>query len=166
MTDLRKPILWLIVLLAILACWYAASRYLSGTSMQTNQPSTSSATSVAYVPPQLPPTAADMIDAQPTTGFQYLVSYTDSGFAPTTLQVHSGDTVRFTNNSHAKLWVAATGDQLYPAVQNGCGSSALDSCGPLNPGEYWQFTFTKTGTWEFYNNLDTSETGTITVHSK
>ena len=80
------------------------------------------------------------------------------------LKIKKGDTVRFTNNSTGDLWIAAVGpDPLYPAVQNGCGSSALDSCRTLAPGEYWEFTFAEKGDWHFVNNVDKSKTGVVHV---
>ena len=114
-------------------------------------------------PPRPAPRPEDYVAAQPTHGFQLLVSYVGSGFEPSRASIKSGDTIRFTNNSREKLWVAAAGDHLYPAMQNGCGSSALDSCRALSPGEYWEFTFDKIGTWMFQNNLDKGKTGTVEV---
>ena len=108
-------------------------------------------------------TASDTVAALQGDSFQLLVSYTDQGFEPRTATVKAGDTVRFTNNSTGQLWVAAGGDQLYPAVQNGCGSSALDSCQAFGPGYDWEFTFTQPGTWEIQNNLNKSDVATIVV---
>ncbi|MDR3570925.1 MAG: hypothetical protein P4L81_01860 [Candidatus Pacebacteria bacterium] len=116
------------------------------------------------VPPAQPMfTNADSVDEQENQPFQFLVSYTDTGFEARITTVEVGETVRFTNNSTGQLWVAATGTQLYPSIQNGCGSSALDSCRSLQPGEFWQFTFTKKGTWDFVNNLDKTKQGAIVV---
>jgi hypothetical protein len=67
--------------------------------------------------------------------------------------------------SNGALWIAslASGSRkLYPGAST-CGTSELDSCGPLQPGQHWEFTFTKSGTWMFYNNLDKTQTGTIRV---
>jgi plastocyanin len=120
---------------------------------------------VRIPPPQPPPTPADTVAAQQGENFQLLVSYVDTGFEPQTATIKAGETVRFTNNSTEELWVASddSGAPLYPHVQNGCGASALDSCQPLDPGQYWQFTFTQKGTWSLVNNLEKSSGGTITV---
>jgi plastocyanin len=112
-----------------------------------------------------PLTASEMVSAQSPKGFQLLISYVDSGFEPRSATLHAGDTVRFTNNSTEALWVAsigAGGSQVYPGTSN-CGGSPFDSCGALQPGEYWEFTFRQKGTWEFINNFDKSKTGSITV---
>lgn len=123
------------------------------------------ANGVRIPPPQPPPTPADTVAAQQGQSFQLLVSYVNTGFEPQSVTIKAGETVRFTNNSTEELWVAAddSAGALYPHVQNGCGSSALDSCGPLEPGQYWQFTFTEKGTWSFTNNLDKSNGATIAV---
>src|SRR5580658_8206279 len=50
------------------------------------------------LPTSIPmPTPQDEVSAQQP--FQYLVSYTVSGFHPTSLSIQEGQTVRFTNNS-------------------------------------------------------------------
>jgi len=119
------------------------------------------------LPKNTPPpiTASEQEQMQQMPVFQYLVSYTDGGFQPTTLTVKKGDVVRFTNNSSQSLWVASVGegsDQVYPGASS-CGSSPFDSCEALNPGDFWEFTFDQPGTWEFQNNLDKTKSGTLTV---
>ena len=131
------------------------------------QPETTHPTPVVtrQAPPAPPLTASEMIAAQDPKGFQLLVSYVNTGFEPQNATIKVGDTVRFTNNSTENMWVAAIGtaaNPLYPGTSN-CSASAFDSCGPLQPGYYWEFTFTQKGTWEFQNNLDKSNTATITV---
>jgi plastocyanin len=161
--SLGKLIFWLVALVVVLFGLIALSAHFA---MQSggNAPSavTQAETSTRTPPPRPDPTQSDMIAAQ-TQSFQLLVSYVDTGFEPQTATIHPGDTVRFANNSSGELWVAASGGKLYPSVQNGCGSSALDSCGPIDLGRYWQFTFTQKGTWEFVNNLDKTMSGTIEV---
>jgi plastocyanin len=121
---------------------------------------------VRIPPPQPAPSAADTVSAQSVDTFQLVVSYVNSGFEPATSTVQVGDTVRFTNNSTGQLWVASappgSGEQ-YPGTSPCGGASALDSCGAFQPGQFWEFTFTQTGTWEFVNNFDKSETAVITV---
>ncbi|MBI5458076.1 hypothetical protein HY971_05130 [Candidatus Kaiserbacteria bacterium] len=96
-------------------------------------------------------------------GFQALVSYTDNGFEPAKLTVKKGETIRFTNNSSRDIWVAASGNPLYPSVENGCGSSAFDSCAPFAPMDFWEFTFEQKGQWHVVNNLDKEKSALIKV---
>jgi plastocyanin len=97
--------------------------------------------------------------------FTLLVSYTDRGFEPSSASIDAGETVRFTNNSSADLWVAADGTlgKIYPGTGNECGQSALDTCKTLAPGEFWQFTFNEQGTWGFHDSRNAAHTGVITV---
>jgi hypothetical protein len=69
-------------------------------------------------------------------GASALLSYTEMGFEPREVAIKAGETVRFTNNSNRHIWIAAAaseGEHLYPGVANGCGDSALDSCGIVPP---------------------------------
>lgn len=69
------------------------------------------------------PTPKDYVAAQ--KGFQYIVSYTDTGFVPRTLAVKKGETVRFTNNSGAVL------------------NLSLAGAAALVHGAYFEYTFTQ-----------------------
>lgn len=114
-------------------------------------------------PPPITPAEEQLLKNYPS--FQYLISYTDTGFAPSTLTVKQGQTVRFTNNSSRQLWVASIGQgstQIYPGTSS-CGGSAFNSCIVLNPGDFWEFTFDQSGAWEFQNALNKDDTGTVTV---
>lgn len=121
---------------------------------------------VRVPPPQPAPTASDTTAARSSDTFQLVVSYVNSGFEPKSTTIQAGDTVRFTNNSTGELWVAAAAPdsgERYPGT-SACGTtSELDSCAALQPGQFWEFTFSQTGTWEFLNNFDTSDTASITV---
>lgn len=119
---------------------------------------TSNATTT--IPPYTEEIAAQLAASH---GFALLVSYTNSGFEPSTGKIKKGEAVRFTNNSSENLWIAASGEKLYPGVANGCGSSALDTCKALKPGEFWEFTFDAAGTWGYHNNSNTEKAGTIRV---
>ena len=150
-----------VVVLGVLLVFLSAWR-----SSKTSENSAGTQSTAARVaPPQPPLTASEMIAVQDPKGFQLLISYGASGFQPRTATVHAGDVVRFTNNSNGALWIASLAfgsSKLYPGAST-CGTSELDSCEPLQPGQYWEFTFTQQGTWELVNNLDKSNSGTITV---
>ncbi len=90
------------------------------------------------------PSAGDYVAAQ--NGFQYLVSYTSGGFAPGSLTVQKGETVRFTNNSSDTIQISAGGAQS-PS---------------LSHGQYWEYTFKTTGTVQ-YKDITGSSTGSVTV---
>jgi plastocyanin len=86
-----------------------------------------------------------------------VVEITDDGFEPSTLTVSSGDTVTFENSSSDDSWPASDvhpTHQLYPG---------FDAEKPLLPGDSYEFTFTKTGSWGYHNHLEPDVTGTIVV---
>lgn len=147
------------VVLVVLA---AGAYLLANAGPSAPSPAETLSPKAAEIPPLTPVMEAILAKS---TGFQALVSYTDGGFEPTTLDVKKGETVRFTNNATGDLWVAATdgAGALYPSVANGCGSSALDTCKALEPGDFWEFTFDAAGTWGYKNNSDSAKTGTVTV---
>lgn len=93
------------------------------------------------------------------------VTFTDSGFSPSTLIVKKGDTVTFKNNASNSVWVASNPHPLhngYPTT-GGCVSSTFDSCQNIAPGSSWSFTFDIVGSWGYHNHLNPSEGGTIKV---
>ncbi len=86
-----------------------------------------------------------------------VITYTDSGFSPNVLSVRNGGTVVFKNESNKPMLIASAphpADNDYPE---------LNSTKSLNKGESYSFTFTKSGSWGFHNNLYPSDTGMITV---
>lgn len=111
------------------------------------------------------PAYTEAVQAQlaASNGFQALVSYTNGGFEPAKLSIDKGDTIRFTNNTHKDLWVAAGGGPLYPSLPDSCGSSALDSCHMLRPGEFWEFMFDVAGSWSYLNSVDKTKQGVVNV---
>ena len=105
----------LIVLVGVFYAIYSLG-FIGGVSQAPVQQTTT------HFPPTAPiPTAADLVTAQQS--FNYLVSYTVSGFHPTTLKMKTGETIRFTDNSPNQITIAGTGD----------ASSTLQQ------GMYWQY---------------------------
>lgn len=101
-----------------------------------------------------------------SNGFQLLVSYTDEGFQPPHATINEGDTVRFTNNSSKRLWVAAApvhSGAIYPDGPSSCGLTAFDSCVALAPKEFWEFTFDEMGVWGYVNATDVAHAAALEV---
>lgn len=85
------------------------------------------------------------------------VSYTDQGFMPSSLEVRQGQTVKFMNVSTRGMWVASLphpSHTLYPTFDQKIEGTR---------GEFYEFTFTKSGTWKYHNHVDPSKTGIIIV---
>ena len=102
-----------------------------------------------------------------------LVTYTDGGFSPASTEVKAGDTVRFVNNSSRGMWVGADdhpthteydGTSTREHCENGSATGgSFDMCRQGAPGEFWEFTFTKAGSFHFHNHAQAAHGGTIVV---
>jgi len=134
----HRYLLWLgflaaVVFVALIMGW----SYVSFFTPQLASPT------VAEFPQDAPaPTPQDYVQAQ--KGFQYLVSYTEQGFAPAALSVKQGETVRFTNNSDGLLRLLFENAQITS----------------LNHGEYYEYTFANAGTFAY---SDSTSEMTVTV---
>lgn len=86
-----------------------------------------------------------------------VVTYTDSGFAPATVQITQGDTVTFVNESTRGMWVASA---VHPTHQLLPGFDQLKSVGMSGTYEY---TFTNAGTWKYHNHVNPQDTASVVV---
>ncbi len=113
----------------------------------------------------VPPSPEIVAYLAQSKGFQYLISYTDRGFEPQSLEIKGGETVRFINNSKEKLWVSSASDvgALYPGTGSECGQSSFDSCKEIKSGEFWEFEFAIAGTWSFRNAANPERQGIVVV---
>ena len=159
-SELRGPPALLAFLVAALFAAYLAF-VLLGVPAQGER---SSGAEIADFVPE-PPSPEVVAQLEQSSGFEFLVSYTDQGFEPGEAVIERGQSVRFTNNSSGVLWVAAVGDDenpRYPGLGD-CGASFFDTCTTLAPNEFWEFTFQESGTWAFQNNADKGKTGIVRV---
>ena len=96
-----------------------------------------------------------------------IVTYTDAGFSPKTIEVSKGDTVTFTNNSSRNMWIASnmhpTHNEYPTESDEDCLGSSFDACIGIPVGESWSFTFDRIGEWGYHDHLSVSRTGTIIV---
>lgn len=107
--------------------------------------------------PVSPPTSQPSNLNQPTENVQNIVTYTDSGFSPSTLTIKKGDTVTFKNTASGGMWVASKPHPMHTDYP------AFDAKRKIAPGETYEFTFTNTGSWGYHNHMNPSERGTIVV---
>ncbi len=118
------------------------------------------------------PTGTNREDSMPTSGAiggqgsemekggvvaRSVVTYTDTGFAPTSVSVKRGTTVTFVNESSGAMWVAS---DVHPTHQLLPGFDQLKSV--TNGGTY-EYTFTKVGTWRYHNHVKPEAKGTVIV---
>lgn len=85
------------------------------------------------------------------------ISYTNSCFVSGNQSIKKGDTIRFTNNSNGSMWPASDRHPEHDIY------SEFDSKGPIGNGGMYTFTFTRTGTWGYHDDIKPGCGGAITV---
>lgn len=116
-----------------------------------------------------PPVTVDDDDTQLADSEVVMVDYTDQGFAPRTLTVSVGDTVRFVNQSSHEMWVGVDEHPSHTQYDGTSrdehcpGGSAFDQCARSGPGTSWDFTFTTPGSFDYHSHVRSQNTGTIIV---
>lgn len=96
---------------------------------------------------------------------QSVVTYTDTGYSPSTLTIKAGTTVTFANDSFMSMWTASAvhpTHAVYPTT-GGCLGSTFDACKGVLPGETWSFKFDEVGSWKYHDHLTPTFYGTIVV---
>lgn len=86
----------------------------------------------------------------------YLVSYTDRGFSPATLEIKVGKSVHFVNNSNKAMSLTTTepNNQIYGEFNQGK---------TVGRGGSYDFTFLKSGVWSYMNRNNQGDRGVIIV---
>lgn len=100
------------------------------------------------------PTPSKTIPAEIKPSRIYTVSYKSGVFSPTNLRIHAGDTVRFKNET------------IFPMrIISGPDSSLVgfDSVGDIPQGSYFTFTFAAKGIFDYHNDRNNKEIGSIIV---
>ncbi len=102
-----------------------------------------------------------------------IVTYTDGGYSPATLSIKVGDTVRFVNNAGSGMWTASDEHPTHTefdgsstrehCTDNSATGGAFDACHQVAPGDSYEFTFTKAGTFNYHNHARANHGGSITV---
>jgi len=86
----------------------------------------------------------------------YVVSYTDRGFVPATLEIATGKSVHFVNNSNRAMSLTTVdpNSQVFGEFNQGK---------TVGRGGTYDFTFLTKGTWWYVNRNNQTELGTIIV---
>lgn len=85
------------------------------------------------------------------------VDYDGNHFTPALLNIKLGDIVFFKNSSSKAFWPASGPHPTHTAYPE------FDAKKSLQPGDTFQFKFTKVGKWSYHNHLNPSVTGEINV---
>ncbi|MDO8552565.1 MAG: hypothetical protein Q7S01_03485 [bacterium] len=115
----------------------------------------------------VPNPEADAIEESVTGVPAAVITFTDSGFSPSSVTVKKGQIVRWVNNSDSEVWPASAAHPshaVYPQKSaSDCAGSAFDSCRGLEQGEAWDFKFDYVGSWRFHNHKESSQVGVVNV---
>ena len=91
----------------------------------------------------------------PSVRVSRTVTYTDSGFSPTEVNIAIGDTVHFVNNTSNGMWVGVDAHPTHTAydgtnTREHCAggkntNGSFDACTPTPKSSTYDYTFTKAG---------------------
>lgn len=84
------------------------------------------------------------------------ITYSDSGFSPSTVTVHSGDTITLKNTSSASMQFDSDPHPVHT------GDPELN-VGEISPGQSATLQVAAKGTHGYHNHLNPAQTGTIVV---
>lgn len=96
---------------------------------------------------------------------EIIITYTDAGYSPSSLEIKAGDTVVFKNESSQAMWTASAmhpSHKEYPTT-GGCIGSTFDACKGVQSGDSWSFKFDIVGNWKYHDHLNPKSFGSIIV---
>lgn len=128
---------WMLIILALILFGLAVSIFGRSQNVATEVP-----ISTEIASPEIKPSRI------------YTISYKSGVFSPTNLRIHAGDTVRFKNEGIFSIRIVSGPDSILVG---------LDSVGDIPQGSYFSFTFAAKGIFDYHNDKNSKETGTIIV---
>lgn len=84
------------------------------------------------------------------------ITYSDSGFSPSTANLKAGGKLTITNSSSSTVQVNSDPHPFHTDNEE-------LNIGAINAGESKTVTLNKTGTWGYHNHIDSSQKAHITV---
>jgi plastocyanin len=113
----------------------------------------------------------EIADQSVETVSENIITYTSSGFLPSTITVSVGETVTWVNESGSDMWVASAFHPTHTVYPNSdikkCGTAEaagiFDACEGVASGESWSFTFNSAGEWNYHDHLNVSKFGKVVV---
>src|SRR5687768_801338 len=85
-----------------------------------------------------------------------MIAYSSSGFSPASVTVKSGDSIKITNGTEAKIEPSSAPHPVHT-------DNPELNVGDIEAGESKTFTVNTKGTWKYHNHYKSSDTGTIIV---
>ncbi len=161
-----KKILLIIAILMVVIVGWMLLRGKGDTVVDVSTPT-------ATVSPTETPTPVVTNNTSPTATpvSKNVITYTDSGYTPSTITIKKGETVTWKNESGIKMWTASAvhpTHKVYPGTDIALCTALrpiamFDSCAGMTTGQSWSFKFDNVGTWKYHNHLNSSKFGTVVV---
>ena len=101
-------------------------------------------------------TSASDTSTQPATASAATITYSDSGFSPSSISVNSGDTVAIVNTSSSSMQFDSNPHPVHT-------DDPELNVGMIDAGQTGTVKVVTKGTHGYHNHLNTSQTGTIIV---
>lgn len=122
-----------------------------------SRPSTNSATQTTTSSSPSPSPSSEISPSPtPPTSTAHIITYSDSGFSPSTITVQSGDSITIKNQSSQGLQFDSDPHPIH--------TDDTDlNVGTVAPGGDQTFTVSKKGTFGYHNHLAPSDRGTIII---
>lgn len=162
---MNKTFVTILILIVVVVGGYFLLR---GGDVQAPAGDTSETSGMPVSNTETPETVVDTTSTKPV---EIVVTYTDAGYSPSTINVKLGTTVTWVNDSSISMWTASAVHPSHTAysgtaLQAHCPDTtgtAFDACAGVAPGASWSFTFNKAGSWKYHNHLKASDFGTVVV---
>jgi plastocyanin len=171
MTDTSKVIVVIIIviLVALGAWWFFTQTNQSQVNNQQDTQLNDSENPEAQTNNDNPLVDVE-VDINPPAA-THEITYTNSGYSPANLTIKKGDTVRFKNSSTKEMWPASAMHPTHAvysgtSLQQHCPDNEnddFDACKGITAGQSWEFTFKKTGAWNYHDHISSGFFGKITV---
>lgn len=96
------------------------------------------------------------------------VTYSASGYSPSSVKVKKGGTVTWVDQGTGKMWTASASHPTHTVysgttLQEHCDDATDTSFDQCENGAQYSFTFTKAGTWRYHNHSQSSHFGSVEV---
>jgi plastocyanin len=111
------------------------------------------------------PAESEAPSSTETAASEVVITFTETGYSPSSVTIKKGGTVTFVNESEKDMWPASAmhpTHKVYPTT-GGCIGSTFDACTRVKTSDAWSFSFDEVGEWKFHDHLSPSFFGSITV---
>lgn len=107
--------------------------------------------------PPARPSAVTPPPAEQTLTAPSVITYSDDGYSPSSINIKIGEIITFINQSQDPMWPASDVHPIHSIYPE------FDPKKSFGSGEEYRFKFEKAGTWQYHDHLRPAKKGTVTV---